>query len=219
MDKKFLEIHTVLPGRIITYEGHAVRKAEVAIAVNVPSMNGEMIEPSPIPNVPIVFPSTATSSILLPVKPGDGVLLCFSEVGIGNFLSQGSDADKVNADSYSRFNTTDCIAIPGLFHDTAIPTLSEEADADSTYIIQGDAVIQLNDTATTIKNGDMEFQVLPGGQIKFTGQTEELISLLSEFLQTLSASTVITGIGAQPFTPNAVADFQALKTRLDTLKG
>jgi hypothetical protein len=69
-----------------------------------------------------------------------------------------------------------------------------------------------------ITNNNAEIRMSKDGKIGIAGVSEELIAILSEFLETLSTSTVITGIGAQPFTTDAITNFTALKTRLDTIK-
>jgi hypothetical protein len=231
-NKRMSDVHTILPGRIISYEGHTTRKAQVEVSVRLPNNQGEFIEVKPIDNVPIVFPSTSTTSVLLPIVKGDGVLLMFSELGIGNFLNGSVTVD---ADNFNKFNLTDCIAIPGLFSDPTMPEIAVEVNEEAYTIVQGENFIQIStddilvqrkedkihmtEDSILLEKGDMSVALLPGGQITINGVSEELIALLSEFLQTLSSSTVITGIGPQPFTPDAIANFTALKTRLDTLKG
>lgn len=230
-EKLMLDVHTTLPGRILKYEGHESRKAEVEVSVNIPTNTGEFITVKPIANVPVVFPSVGSSSMLFPIKKGDGVLLLFSETGIGNFLN---GTETTNADNYSKFKMTDCIAIPGLFSDPQVPKLEVEVDETSLFVVNNKNVIKMGDDgifikreddsieitkdSTKIVNNDGVFEVTSGGKFKVQGTAEELVSLLSEFIQTLSSATVITGIGPQPFTPVSVTNFNALKTRLDTLK-
>lgn len=123
-------MHTCLPGIFISYEGHATRKARVQPAVRLELGTGPILEIPPIDGVPVVFPSSSESSLLFPIKPGDGCLLMFSEAGIGNYLaSRGVVSDP---DDQSRFSLTDAIAIPGLFSWKAVP--KTQAPADATWL-------------------------------------------------------------------------------------
>lgn len=213
--KQLLDVHTTLPGRIVKYEGHVTRKATVEVSVNLPTNTGEFIVVKPITNVPIVFPSTGSSSILFPIKKGDGVLLLFSEAGIGNFLNGKVTVD---VEDFSRYTLTDCIAVPGLFSDPLVPKIEVDLDEESLFIVSNKNQIKMGADGIKIQRESGKLEVQPSGKISLTGASEELIALLSELIQTLSSSTVITGIGPQPFTPDAIANLTALKTRLDTLK-
>lgn len=131
MDKwmlNFLEdIHTTIPGRIERYSGHKERRARVVPLVRPWLQNGALVEIKPIDDVPVVFPSTAAGSILFPLKAGDGVILHFTEVGIGNYL-HGRANTVADADDPSRFSLSDCIAVPGLFPFAGVPKHSAPDD-------------------------------------------------------------------------------------------
>lgn len=120
-------MHTCMPGIIVSYEGHATRRARVQPAVRLELGTGPIIEIPPIDGVPVVFPSSSESSLLFPLNPGDGCLLLFSEAGIGNYLAgRGIVSDP---DDQSRFSLTDAIAIPGLFPWKKVPRTTAPADA------------------------------------------------------------------------------------------
>ena len=124
----FLEdIHTTIPGRIERYSGHKERRARVVPLVRPWLQNGTLVEIKPIDDVPVVFPSSAAGSILFPLKAGDGVLLTFSEVGIGNYL-HGRANTVADADDPSRFSLSDCVALPGLFPFAGVPSHAPAED-------------------------------------------------------------------------------------------
>lgn len=140
------EIHTCIPGRIEAYSGHAERRARVVPMIRQHLQNGELVEIKPIDDVPVMFPSSAGGALLMPLKAGDGVLLCFSEVGVGKFL-HGKANVIADADDPSRFSLSDCVAIPGLWPFSAVPKLTEATDdrpwfgsADGAYLTVKDKV-------------------------------------------------------------------------------
>lgn len=173
VQKQLLDVHTMLPGRILSYEGHATRKAQVEISVNIPTNTGEFLKPNPISNVPIVFPSVGAASLLLPIAKGDGVLLCFSEVAIGNFLNGEVTVDP---EGYIRFSTNECVAIPGLFSNPKIPVLAEEANATDTYLMQGDSILKLSDGDVTIKKGTTSVVLSSGGDVTVTSDAKTIVN-------------------------------------------
>lgn len=117
----FLEdIHTTIPGRIERYSGPKERRARVVPMVRPWLQNGALVEIKPIDDVPVVVPYSAAGGLHVPLKAGDGVLLLFTEVGIGNYL-HGRPNTVADADDPSRFSLSDCIAIPGLFTFSGVP--------------------------------------------------------------------------------------------------
>ena len=108
------EIHTTLPGKVEVYYGHKECRAKVVPLVRQYLQNGELVEIKAIDDVPVIFPSTAMGRLRLPLGPDDGVLLHFTEAGIGNYL-HGKAVAAADADDPSRFSLSDCVAIPGLF--------------------------------------------------------------------------------------------------------
>lgn len=138
-------VHTVIPGRIKSYSGHKERLAVVQPSVRLPMPSGPMLDIPEIQGVPVVFPSTKAGSLLFPVKPGDGVLILFSEVGIGRYMG-AAENDVVDADSMRRHSLADAIAIPGMFNPRTAPALPDGADEDKTLLLSDDgAFVELGD--------------------------------------------------------------------------
>ena len=133
------DVHTVIPGRVVSYDGHAKRTASVQPVVRLPMVSGPLIDIAAIDGVPIVFPSTAAGSLLFPLAKGDGVLLLFSEVGIGRFLT--SKAGTVSdPGAVGRHALHDAIAIPGLWSIPAVPSSAAKSDGVVLYSATGSAV-------------------------------------------------------------------------------
>jgi len=138
LKSKFDDVHTIIPGEIISYEGASTRKAKVKPLVKIKTSKNKIVSILPIDNVPVIFPGTKKASILFPLEKGDGVLLLFSEAAIGNFLASIGEQD---ADDNSRFQLTDCIAIPGLWSFPSAPITT--ANNNDFYIMYENAKIQI----------------------------------------------------------------------------
>lgn len=106
-------IQTALPATIVDYDS-STQKATVAV---VPCFRRRergaltCFRPNPIPNVPVVFPSSAGYSLTFPLTAGDPVTLVFSGRSMDEWLLTG-EAETEPADP-RRFSLIDAIAIPG----------------------------------------------------------------------------------------------------------
>ncbi len=136
------DIHTVLPGQILTYYGHTQRKAQIQLMVKLRNVNNQIMETPPIDDVPVIFPGTKNFSFLFPLVKGDGVLVLFSEASLGAFLNSGTVA--VEADDLNRFALTDAIAIPGLWSFSNAPQ-------NTINIIELNEAGQIEINGTTLK--------------------------------------------------------------------
>ncbi|OOF85141.1 Gp138 family membrane-puncturing spike protein [Rodentibacter ratti] len=89
------DINVALPAKVVSYDAATVRVvAKPAIPKRLAS--GEVLGTPQIVNVPVMFPMAdiggAVAQITLPVKPGDGCFLIFSQRSLENWLSGSSDA-------------------------------------------------------------------------------------------------------------------------------
>jgi hypothetical protein len=146
LDARLEDTHTAIPGIITKYSGHGTRLATVQPTVRLPRTTGPDQDIPPIGGVPVVFPSSAAGTLFFPVRPGDGVLLVFSEVAIGKYL-KSSGQDLSDAGTFSRHRLTDAIAIPGLFPAKAAPKFPSSADENSTVLV--------NDQGGIVEIGDV----------------------------------------------------------------
>jgi hypothetical protein len=145
---KMDDVHTILPGQIVNYDGHTTRKAEVKIMIKLRNVHNQIIEIDPIKNVPVIFPSTKNFNMLFPLEKGDGCLLVFAESSIGNFLLNTTD-NAIDADDLNRFNLSDCICIPGLWGFANLPDTTTLNSTDFWLQFQ-DSTIQIKDTTNEI---------------------------------------------------------------------
>jgi hypothetical protein len=146
-NSKMDKVHTLIPGKIVSYDGHEKRRAEVKLMVKLRNSKNQIIEVDPIKNVPVMFPSTMDFNMLFPIKKDDGCLLLFAESCIGNFLLN-SDNDPKEADDLNKFDLSDCICIPGLWSFKSLPDKPE--NDDDFFLIFQDASIQIKDSDNDI---------------------------------------------------------------------
>lgn len=106
-------VHTSISGKIVSYDS-IERKASVLPLIKLKTIKEVNVDLPVIDNVPVMFPSGSTFVLKWDIKPGDGCLLIFSEVGLGNYLN-GNGVLQVATEDSSRFDLTDAICIPGLF--------------------------------------------------------------------------------------------------------
>jgi len=163
LNNRLDNVHTSLPGKIISYSGHATRKAKVQPLIKLRNSHNKLLKINPIENVPIIFPSTKTFNLLFPLKKNDGVMLHFFESSIGNFIN--SSGEIVDADDKRRFDLADCVATPGLWSTNTTPTAPEN-DNDFFLSFQN-ALLQITDKDNEIlfKNNAGEFTIDKNGKI------------------------------------------------------
>lgn len=146
IDSKIEHVHTCIPGRIVSYKGHAKRLATVQPSVRIPTPAGPLLDVPPIIDVPVVFPSTLAGSLLFPVRAGDGVLIIVSEVGIGKWLQAATTTTIMDPDDASRHTLTDAIAIPGLWSLPSVPPTPGYSSEDSVVLYsESGAVVELGE--------------------------------------------------------------------------
>ena len=155
VDSTMENLHTAIPGRVVSYDGHSKRTATIKPSIRLPTSTGVYLDIPPIPEVPVVFPSCAAGSVLFNLQPGDGVLLVTSEVGIGKFLSS-KDPDTVDPDDSSRFTLTDVVAIPGLRSSPSMPA-APSADGDILVYSNSGALVSLGNTIL-VKNSESDLK-------------------------------------------------------------
>jgi len=194
-DSRMENIHTCIPGRIESYEGHSSRKASIKPLVRLKTESGEDVDLPVINDVPVIFPSSQQFQILYPLQKNDSCLLFFTETGIGNYLA--GTGQEVNADDKSRFSLTDAVAVPGLWTFKNAPTNTNSIELADT----GDLVITVNGKTMTITAAG-QINMLTGIESFVKGDT--LFTLLNTFLSALSAGIV----PATP--PNPIANQASL---------
>lgn len=104
------DIHTAMPGTVISYDA-TTRRAEIEPSLRHVLGDGQksLIQP-PVLDVPVLHPAGGGYVILMPIKPGDAVMMVFSERGITDFKKRLELSDPDITDSHSM---RDAVAIPG----------------------------------------------------------------------------------------------------------
>lgn len=197
---KTSNLFTALPGTIQAYDGHAKRTARVSIDVQIPGFVDFIEIKEDLSEVPVMFPCTSTYSNLYPLKQGDGCLIIVSTASLKQWYISDVAEKKPKPATLRKYSLGGAICIPGLFKKNLLPEIVGNED---------DLVIHY---------GDGVFSITPEGKFSIKGQTEELVSIMSEYIELMKNAMTVTSIGPQPFTPPFIAQLDALKTRLDTLK-
>jgi Phage protein Gp138 N-terminal domain len=104
------EVNTQLPAKVISYDPKTNR-AVVKPSVPKRMADDESSEPPQIVEVPIVWTASGggISTLTMPIKPGDGVMLSFQQRSLEGWLSGKNDMP----DDPRQFDLSDCVAIPG----------------------------------------------------------------------------------------------------------
>lgn len=171
-----LELHTAIPGAIKTYDA-AKQTAEVIIQVRsaVPAEDGSIVaeEPPVIPNVPVQWPRGGGYALHFPLKPGDHVLLVFSEAAIGHWRASGQVADPGDL---RRHSIAYPVAIPGIAPDSRPLT---DAPTDEAVLTVGDGVFRVGGaSAEMVALANLVQQALDKIQQKFDAHTHVVTGTL-----------------------------------------
>jgi len=120
------------------------------------------------------------------------VLLIFSERSLERWLSVGG---VVEPGSNRKFDISDCIAIPGLF------SFANPIDDDSDNLV------------VQYKKG--KFVINEDNKIAFGNDQEELLAIIDELISDIKTLTY----GGNPLDPPGISTLDALKAKLDKIKG
>lgn len=137
------EVHTAMPGRVesVAISG-GVRTVDVKPLLRSANERGTQREFSVAPGVLLLTIGTSQSSVLMPVRKGDLVLLIYSERALEHWKQDTAIADTVYG---RRFDLSDAFALPFNF------------DGLSAGYNNEDMTVQHNGQSITIKNnGDIE---------------------------------------------------------------
>ena len=146
------EIHTALPGEIVSYNAGKGTATVKPIGKYVTSDGKELNYPT-ITEAPVCFPfcQNAGVGIAFPVKKGDSCIIIISEVELDSWRS-GADSE-----GSLRFDLTSAMVIPGLLEGGN--EASEKATKENSVIVTaGDVTLAVSgdgckvDTGSTVMN-------------------------------------------------------------------
>lgn len=188
-------IHTCLPGSIIDYDFKEAR-ASVKPLIQKSYIDGDSMVLPIIRDVPVIFPRTGVSGITFPLNKGDKVLIVFSERSLDNWKGIGDDA--VPRD-FRKFDLSDAVCIPGLY---SFNTRNLAKNNKDLVIHHNGFTITITDT----------------GKISLKGANGlDLLKIIDDWMEQIQQSTVITGIGLQPFDPVSLTAMAAIQLQLQEL--
>jgi len=205
-----LSTRCTMPGKVVSFDGTRARVQPLFKTVPAPKM--EAISLPEIVDVPVCFPvsSGGASFITIPVKEGDTGTLTFFDRDMARWLY--GDGKAVEPESFRIHDLTDASFTPDLqpFKNVTGADLSN----------------------TVVKNDKMSITLHPNGQIEISGDSQEMVTVLSSALGNLSnfMTNVKDGIivvsgstgGFNPATKTLfTSDISAIdgdKTNLDTMK-
>lgn len=215
IDAKLYETNTSMPGIVVSYNS-ATNMADIQPAFTRRYITNPIPLPLPvIPNVPVALPRANQAFISFPIKPGDGVLLIFSQRSLDLWKAQGGSIPLPPADS-RKHNISDAVAILGLYSATRPLAI----DASNLVIGYGGARIALSLSGeTTIQAGAGKISIDPSGKFAIGNGVVSLLDLIDELIDELMAATWATNTGSTSAPPINQGKFIALKQKLATIKG
>jgi len=210
IEKVMSELHVCMPGRIILYE-HSTRKARVQPLLNRTYKDGTN-QPMPIiSGVPVVrmMGAGGQASLDMPIFPGDGCLLFFSDRSMDDWLSSGGS---VRPDDRRKHDLSDAIAIVGL----------------EPFSVSGPAEDNVN---VRLKNFLSELILTPTGQFNLKSALGDLLGEISDALGEAADMASAASVHVHPTAvgpsgpPTNAAEFigiqisiLAIKTIIDLMK-
>ena len=175
------EVHTALPGEIISYDAAKGTATAKPIGKYVTSDNKVLAYPN-VTDAPLVFPYCGVSNvgIAFPVKPGDSCMIILSEVELDEWRSGAESEGPL------RYDLSNAIIIPGLLKKGGSP-FQKAVSEDAVVVVSGGTEIVVTDggvyatssgVAITVSNGaitargdlKVEGNIICTGDINITGE-------------------------------------------------
>lgn len=195
IESRILDLHTALPGEIVSYS-HEDQRATVQPQLKRQYRDGSSIDIPRIEDVPVLWPRSKDAFLHFPLAPGDQVLLIFVERSIDRWKAVGGS---VTPSEKRRHAYSDAVAIPGFYpFSESFPV----QDNEKAYLVNDRASVSL------AKNGTFQFEGRGG---------EELMQILDEVITLCSEMRTNTIFG--PLRVNEWPLFLSLSRRIKRLKG
>jgi hypothetical protein len=200
IDSVMVETHVCMPAKIVNYDPQT-QYADVEIQLLRKYENGNVIKLPIIQNVPVKHPRAngGAAFVHMPLKPGDDMTLIVCERSLDNWKNQGGLTDPADR---RKFNLTDAFALIG---GSAIPDAFQVSDPDAIEIV--------NSTSTKLKIKSDGKYIIHGGN------GDELITVLSDFIEGVGRAFTTTALGPEKLIDPEDPGFALVKARLDAFKG
>jgi hypothetical protein len=151
------EIHTALPGEIVSYDAGAGTAAVQPVGKFVTSDGTELAYPT-ITEAPVCFPfcQNAGVGIAFPVKKGDSCIIIISEVELDAWRSGAESEGSL------RFDLTSAMIIPGLLEGGCVA--SQKASSENAVVVTaGDVTVTVSGGGCMIDTGSTVMNVTDSG--------------------------------------------------------
>ena len=214
IESRLTEIHTALPGEILTYDP-SKQMASIQLTLQRKYVTGELVKVPVLNDVPVVHPRSGASIVHMPLKPGDHVLVIFSERSIDIWKTQGGHPDPKDA---RKHHYSDAVAIPGLYPFNAPITIE---NPDALTIKNGQSRIEVKTDSINLSHPNGEIDFNSGGTIKIQNKAGgvELMDLLTRLVQAIIDARTETLLGPMPLLNLGADPFPALLALFSKLKG
>lgn len=233
LDDKVDQISTSFPATIVEYENQI---ATVQPIIRHIFSDGDNAKLPTIYNVPVKFPSGGGGILSFPIQVGDVVWVQCSNTALDEWVENYSE--DITPTSIRRHSINDAVAEACIYSKntrlgvdpdhielkfTTPPT--EEGGSpellSSIKLLNDKSVELVSEAGSSVKMlPDGNVEITTAASIKIQNENEELVNLVSELMGLLgdpSTTTTNTMLGPSPL--NSAPQINALKTRLDTLKG
>lgn len=223
-----LSLHTLLPAEIVTfYPDDQTADVKVMLKKN---FGGQVVEMPILPKCPVEFPRAGGFIVTFPVAAGDPCSVKFSERSLDAWWFSGEVSDPADPRLH---DLSDGIVVLGLHSQVdAISTFDpvnfsiQSLDGANSIVITptGD-IVASNPAASAsvfatgqvvLANTNGSATLNADGTFAFQGVSEELLSLLVDLIDVISAAEVQHS-GTHPLTAATQLYLDGIKTRLLTL--
>lgn len=217
-------LYTSIPAKVVSFDPTECT-VEVQPSINEIDADGIVRVLPELGRVPILMPSSFNSALTFPVKEGDKVLLHFSHSNIEDYLLQSTESDSsdITPKTKRKHDLDDCFATLGVrFYDDTPVKREDTLDMyfnESRITIKDDGDITITNEkegSSVVLSSDGNIDITTKSKLTINNDSIELISLLSELVNTLANTTVNTYYGPTPL--NSKSQLQNLKSQLDTMK-
>lgn len=203
MDDLQSKIYTTLPAIVVDNSEYESKNIiSVRPTIDMEHSDAQVSECPVIYNVPVVQPSAGGGLLSFPIQIGDTVLIEFSMRNIESWLE--GDGGSVTENTQRYHDMSDAVAVIGLY------TKNTHLSPDPV-----DVVLKFKDNKVVLKD-DGNVEIHTKSKFSVYNQQEELISLLSDIVDTIANTTVSTIYGPTPL--NSKAQILQLKSQLDSFK-
>lgn len=199
---RLMNIHTAFPARILSYD-YTKREASLQPLIDKKYRDGTTQPMPKLNNVPVIMPQAGSFFMNFPINTGDTCLVICCERSLDTWLQTGRQEPPNDP---RKFDLSDAVAIMGL----SPFSLANPAPNNT------DTVIGYQGSTITIRqNGDISIKT--AGRIAIGNNITEVLDVIASFL--LDMTTAIYAPPSGVIDPSTLAKLQALKAKIDNLKG